>query len=57
MVKGSTWMVTRVEELGAREVVELEVKLREELAVVMKFEFEAVLLVEVEGRQVWKRGM
>ena len=44
-----------VEELDARKVVELaadEVKLEEEEAAMMKFELEAVLLVEVEGRQV-----
>ena len=41
--------------MNAREVVELtavEVKLEEEEAAMMKFELEAVLLVEVEGWQV-----
>ena len=55
MVIGSTWMagMAVMEELDARKVVELaadEVKLEE--AAMMKFELEAVLLVEVEGRQV-----
>ena len=52
MVIGSTWMAV-MEELDAKKVVELaadEVKLEE--AAMMKFELEAVLLVEVEGRQV-----
>ena len=57
MVIGSTWMagMAGVEELNAREVVELEaeeVKLEKEEAAMMKFELEAVLLVEVESRQV-----
>ena len=57
MVIGSTWMagMAGVAELDARKVVELEadeVKLEEEEAAMMKFELEAVLLVEVEGRQV-----
>lgn len=57
MVNGSTWMagMAVMEELEARKVVELEadeVKLEEEEAAMMKFELEAVLLVEVEGRQV-----
>ena len=47
--------MTGGEELNAREVVELEaeeVKLEKEEAAMMKFELEAVLLVEVEVRQV-----
>ena len=52
MVKGSTWrarVAAGVEELGAREVVELEadeLMSRVEEAVVVKLDFEAVMLVE-----------
>ena len=58
MVKGSTWrarVAAGVEELGAREVVELEadeLMSRVEEAVVVKLDFEAVMLVEGGGRQV-----